>query len=171
MEIIKNKRNILLVLLLFVSIIVIITRFISTDNENNPIKKDTKISNVSSYSKFFTLDECANKYIKYLQKQDKDSLIKLLSTNYQQENNISINNVLDKLDNLTDSEYSFQSKMIKQEKLSHKKTKYYVYGLLKKDIINNNDLGRDYYLIITVNEKNNLFEVTPYNGKIFKEVK
>ena len=55
------------------------------------------------------------------------------------------------------------------EKLSNNIYNYYVYGKLKKDTIDNNDLGTDYYLIVKIDKEKLLFSVTPYNGEIFKE--
>ena len=55
--------------------------------------------------------------------------------------------------------------MIKLEKVN----KYYIKGVLYEDSIDGSSKAGDYYLIVTIDNSQKLFDITPYDGKIFKE--
>lgn len=128
-------------------------------------KKDYSL--VANYSKFFTVENCANKYISYLNKKDKANVYKLLSESYLTSNNITEDNVLTKIK--TDNKiYNFQAKKMYQKKLNDKQIMYYIYGNLIEQVMDEYLKPVDYYLIVTI-DQNKLFSITPYDGKIFKE--
>ena len=95
-------------------------------------------------------------------------MIKLLDSEYIKNESITEENVFNKISPLNGI-FTFNGKEIYYEKVNKDVYKYYVYGKLKQDTINGNDLGTDYYLIITMNKEKLLFSVTPYDGNIFKE--
>ena len=57
---------------------------------------------------------------------------------------------------------TFQAKKIYKEK-----NKYYVYGYLMEETIDSLNITDDYYVIININD-DNIFDIIPYDGKIFK---
>ena len=48
-------------------------------------------------------------------------------------------------------------------------TKYYVYGKIKKSLINGNSNSSDYYIIVILDSQNMTFAVEPYDGTMFKD--
>ncbi len=166
---IKGKDLILIgvIILLFGLLI-----FLTKKNVNN--KVDNNSNNEFNYiiltnaSDFFTIEGCVNRYLNVLTNKETDNLMKLLDSEYISKNNITKNNVLSKIDNL-DGIYSFNAKKIYTEKIDKYVSNYYVYGLLKKDMLDGNDLGTDYYIIVKMDKERLLFSITPYDGKIFKE--
>ena len=50
-----------------------------------------------------------------------------------------------------------------------KVNKYYIKGVLYEDSIDGSSKAGDYYLIVTIDNSQKLFDITPYDGKIFKE--
>lgn len=131
-------------------------------------KEETKIEIVTSSSKFYTVNNCVYRYLTYLQANDADNLTILLDGSYKKKNNISADNVLDKLEKL-DGVYSFEARKMYQEELNEDITKYYVYGYLKEEVIDQSFEVEsiDYYIIVTLNAKNQTFSITPYDGEIF----
>ena len=97
-------------------------------------------------------------------------MIKELSTNYKEQNNIDKNNVLNIVGNINAT--SYKSKSMYYEQIDDNVKKYYVSGVLKEEEFDDNmniisESSKDYYLIIYINNKNNTFSVEPYDGKIF----
>ena len=122
---------------------------------------------VSEKSTFFTVESCANRYILNLSKKNVDNLMKIVDNQYLNSNNLNKSNLIKNLGELDDL-YSFNARKMYYSK-NGSITKYYIYGLLKKEFINEYDGGSDYYLIVNIDNKKNLFSVEPYDGKYFKE--
>ncbi|MDD2505392.1 MAG: hypothetical protein PHF21_03885 [Bacilli bacterium] len=163
-----NKKNIIL---LIIFALVALGVIIVNNNYNKKPKKilEEKITLVEDYSRFFTISNAGSKYINYLKDKDKDSIIKLLNSDYINLNNINKHNLEEKLQFLDTSEYAFEARKMFQEKLNENIMRYYVYGYLKKVIMDEDLKPDDYYLIIDLDIKNNRFEVMPYDGQIFLE--
>ncbi len=163
---IEKKDYIYIGVLLLLIIIIIIINI--TNNKSN--KEELKYNLVENKSTFFTVESCANRYINSLVSQNSSNLMKLIDSSYIKENNINEANIISKLDNFEFDKYTFKAKKIYKEKIDNNTSKYYIYGLLQKVYIDEFDYGTDYYLIIIINEDNNLFSVIPDNGDIFKGV-
>lgn len=156
-----TKKKILLVCaLIILTIVVLILQIFSS-------KEKSEIEIVTSTSKFYTVSNCVYRYITYLQSQDVESLISVLDNSYKKSNGISKKNVIDKLDKL-DSNYNFEARKMYQEILNDYETKYYVYGYLTEELMDEvNSSKQDYYVIVTLNSKKKTFSITPYDGEIF----
>ncbi len=166
MDKLKNKNIILIIIL--VALLTIL--FILSKKENKTLN-DNNNSNykiVTNANDFFTIEGCINRYIDVLSNKESDNMMKLLDSDYVKKELITNNNVFNKINPL-DSIYKFSAKKMYYEKINKDNYKYYVYGKLKKELINGNDLGTDYYVIINMNKEKLLFSVTPYDGLIFKE--
>ena len=91
----KNKNNIILIII-FVILVGVLIYIVSTDKKENSVvnesTKSYKYEVVNDYSDFFTIENCVNKYFNYLSLNDKDSLMKILDQEYL----TSTNNVLEK---------------------------------------------------------------------------
>lgn len=146
----------------------IIINKIKNDNTTNESTK-TNIKLVENYSDFFTANGCATKYINYLTSENKDALIKVLNESYIDKNKITSENVLTKLDNFAGRSLTFSASKMYEEKISKKVNKYYLKGVLYEDSIDGSTKVGDYYLIVTIDNIQKLFDITPYDGKIFKE--
>ena len=139
-----KKSDYILIGVLSLLVVLLIIMF-NIKNSNNNIKEESDIKVVNNLSTFFTVEATANKYIKELYNQNIDNLLILLDDNYIKDNVIDKNNVLNKLDKL-EGTYNYKLKKIYEQDYGDY-TKYYLYGLLQKDIINEYDYGTDYYLI------------------------
>ena len=58
-----------------------------------------------------------------------------------------------------------------QEVIYDSVTKYYLQGIIYKDEIDDAQKIANYYLIITIDGDTLIFDVTPYDGRVFKEKK
>ncbi len=164
-----TKKNIGL-LILFIFIFVAGLILYNYRHPSKEIKSSDKLKIVNDYSRFFTISNAGNKYINYLKNQDKDSLMLILSENYQEVNNITKVNILNKLALLDkNKEYSFEARKMYEEKINKNLIRYYIMGYLTEVVMDEYNPPSDYYLIIDFNPEDRTYSVTPYNGKIFKE--
>lgn len=147
------------------------TIVISKLTNNNTTSESTKtnIKLVENYSDFFTANGCATKYINYLTSENKNALMKVLNESYASKNKITSENILTKLDNFAGRSLTFSASKMYKEELSKKVNKYYLKGVLYEDSIDGSSKVGDYYLIVTIDNNQKLFDITPYDGKIFKE--
>ena len=167
MDKLKNKD----VWLIIIFILLIVIMFFITKRENESSVDNKSTSNytiVTDANDFFTVEGCVNRYIGVLSNKENKNMIKLLDSEYIKKESITEENVFNKISPLNGI-FTFNGKEIYYEKVNKDVYKYYAYGKLKQDTINGNDLGTDYYLIITMNKEKLLFNVTPYDGMIFKE--
>ena len=168
----KNKYNYILIgvlILLALGLFLIVRK---SDEKEKAIKEEAikakeKYTVVDQKSIFFTVESCANRYIISLSNKDVNSLMKLVDQSIINSHNLDKSNIIDYLGKLDDS-YSFEARRIFVKKDGNI-SKYFVYGLLKKELIDEYDKGTDYYLIINIDNKKSLFSVEPYDGSYFKE--
>ena len=157
-----KKNKILIVIFSIISIILIIFQIFNND------KKQSNIEIVKSSSKFYTVSNCIDRYLKYLFNEDVDNILLLLDKNYIKENNISKDNLFSKIDKF-DGINSFVGKKMYQEVIKDNITKYYVKGYLLKDVLDNSDVMVDYYIIVILDNKNSTYSIIPYDGEIFSK--
>jgi len=168
MELNLSKNNIIIIIVFF---IVLFSGLILFEyRQPKPlVEEKTKISLVADYGRFFSISNAANKYISYLNKQDINSLILLLNNKYKERNNINSDNILHKLSLLdTNKEYIFEARKMYNEMINKNIIRYYIYGYLNENVMDEYIKHVDYYLIIDLDINNMIFNVTPYDGKIFK---
>ena len=165
-----SRKNIIL-LTIFILIIILGLTFYNYRNPAVVDKKESKIILVKDYSRFFTISNAGNKYISYLKNKDVDSLMLLLSDIYKTSNNITRDNILEKLTLLGTGEYTFDARKMYQSNLNNKIIRYYIYGYLTEEVMDEYRKPSDYYLIIDLDTENFTYAVLPYDGEIFKESK
>lgn len=161
----KNKKNIVMIILILFLIGFLIFRIISSIESK-------KVEIVTSSSKFYTVSNCVSRYIYLLYSEDIDNLLLVLDNSYEKDNKVTKNNLLDKIGKL-DSLYSFEARKIYQQEVNDDVIKYYVFGYLKKETLDyvSDDEKKDFYLIVLLNSKKMTYSIIPYNGEIFvKEV-
>lgn len=169
MEFKLTKKNIIVIIIF---IILMFSGLLLYNYRNPEVKKNNnnKISLVKEYGRFFSISNAADKYISYLKKQDKNNLMLILNKKYIEINNITNQNIISKLNFPNkNSESNFEARKMYQENINKYIIRYYIYGYLTKNLMEEYSRPKDYYLIIDLDVKNKTFEVTPYDGKIFKE--
>lgn len=164
------KKNGYILLLVIITLVVLITSVVM--NYTNKEEEKNDISIVTNYTNFYTVDNCANRYVTSITMGDSDSLLKQLSSSYKKENNVNKDNVLNIIGSIDAT--SYKSNKMYYEAINENVTKYYVDGSLVKEefdeymnIVSNT--SKEYYLIIYLNKKNDTFSVEPYDGEIFIE--
>ncbi|MDD2238877.1 MAG: hypothetical protein PHH51_03250 [Bacilli bacterium] len=169
MELKLTKNNVIIIIIF----LIVLFSGLILYNYRQPkpmVEEKTKISLVTDYGRFFSISNAANKYISYLNNQDINNLILLLNSKYKEKNNINSDNILHNLTLLdTEKEYIFEARKMYNEKINKNIIRYYIYGYLSENVMDEYFRPEDYYLIIDLDINNLIFDVTPYNGKIFKE--
>ena len=167
----KNKNNYTLLIIVCVILLSIlgILYFDSDETESIVNNNETKYLLLDDYSRFYTVESIVYKYINLITSNNVSDLINVLDEDYVSNNNITSETVFNYVDKL-EGIYSFKAKKIYYENKSKYIIKYYVYGTLNKEGMDEIIEKSDYYLVVNIDTKNNLFSITPYDGKIFKEV-
>ena len=122
----EKKDYILIIIVVLLGLVLL---FITKEEKNNEVKNSYK--RLNEPSTFFTLESCANRYIKNLSEKNKTNLVKLIDEDYQDNHGINHSNIVNKLDNL-DGSFTFKAKKIYYEQIDKNNYKYYVYGYYKK---------------------------------------
>lgn len=169
----NNKKTISIILVVLLIGLVFALVIIERINYQNSLPKKDKYALVKDASEFFTIDDCANRYITYLSSGDAKSLLSIMNENYVNENGLNSNNIINRLDtsNFRDNEVSFKTRKMLVKYLSDTVNEYYLYGEIYFDGIDNYYKMTNYYLIITVDSDTLEFNVKPYDGAVFKENK
>ena len=164
----KDKTNFVAIILVIVTVIVLIVTFI-TRNKNGG-NAEEKISIVTNYSDFYTVDSCLNRFVIFLSSKNKLNVLTILNKEYVEKNDITEDNVLDLFDDVRDGS-SFVSKKMYYTNLGNNIYKYYVYGSIEYSELyidnssNNNTV--DAYFVVYIDKNNHLYSVEPYFGDIF----
>lgn len=160
-----KKKNIIILGIIFafcIAILIVILNNKETNGSSSSVQQEYTL--VTNYSTFFTVSNCVNKYLGYLKTEDTTNLLLLLNNNYQTKNNINNTNLFTKIDKLPNKNYKFIA-----NKMYQKNNDYYVHGYFVEETLDTTDYKEDYSIIITMNNDQSLFSVTPYNGDLFKE--
>lgn len=167
----KDKSKLTAIVLAILAIIVVITSLIK--NNDKEINEEKEISIVTNYSSFYTVNSCLYRTITYLSSKDKESLLLVLDDTYKEKNNITEDNVLSIFDEIGEN-YTFDSKKMYYQELNDDIVKYYVYGIAFENqiydytVLSDTD-GKDFYFVVYMDTKNEIFSIEPYDGKIFLE--
>ncbi len=161
MKIIKDKKDLYLIIILGIFIILLVLVLNKKDNKNEGLSED-KYKIVTNYSNFFTIENCVNRYLNVIKSKNADDLLTLLNDEYKNKHNINKDNIYNYTGEIK-NKTTFQAKKMYQDN-----NKFYVSGYLMEETIDSLKIMDDYYLIIETNKENNIYDVTPYNGEIFK---
>ena len=160
----KNKNNIILIII-FVILVGVLIYIVSTDKKENSVvnesTKSYKYEVVNDYSDFFTIENCVNKYFNYLSLKDKDSLMKILDQEYL----TSTNNVLENNNN----KYIGKNISIRLNGMYKYDNIYYVKGTIYEELKNKVNKLEDEYLIVKVDKDFKLFSITPIDKVKYNE--
>jgi len=162
----KKKDNYVLLIIVVVILLSIlgIINFSGKDNTKaeNDYKNNIQYKLLNDYSRFFTVNSCVYKYITYLSSNKTEDLLKLLNSEYISTNNINSSNIYNFINKLNGN-YSFKSMKIYYEEINKNYVRYYVYGYLIQESLDGIGEKEDYYVIVDMDLKNQLFNVTPYD--------
>lgn len=166
----EKKDYTLLIIICVILLCIVVLLFLNNNDKEVILSEEPKYRLVEDYSRFFTVNSCVYKYITYLSSNKIDDLLKVLDEDYVNNNNINSDNVYNFVSKLNGN-YSFKSKKIYYQVGNDNLVKYFVYGYLIEETIDGIGSKQDYYLIVNLDLENQLFSVSPYDGKMFKEVK
>lgn len=161
----KQLLIILAAILLILGIISIVKK---AKNNNDDSEKTSKLEVVSDYSTFFTVENCINKYINALSNHNGEDAFNLLTNEYKNLTSINQDNIDDKLVYL-DGNYIFESQREFVKKVGSNIKEYYVYGLLKEDILGEYDAGKDAYYQVIIENDSYTFTLRPYTIEEYRK--
>ena len=174
------KKNVFISIIIFLIIAIVAILIIMNKIEDNNIQKQNniviqqnkyeKIEKVKSASAYFTVQSCVNKYINYVGNKDTNSLLKLLDSKYIEDNNVTKDNVLEKVENI-DGLVIFEAKEMYVKEVDENNKIYYVSGILKEEGLERYiTIDTDFDITVNMNFSNNIFSVIPFgNGGLFNE--
>lgn len=173
MKSIKSAIIVLVILIGFVAILLL--SYSPNSNEGNSeladtnqnVKEEKELTQVKSASAFFTAQNCANKYLGYVSEKDSESIFRVLDYNYIEQNGITSENVMEKIDNIPEQAQLKVEKMY-LEKIDDNNSKYYMTGLLVQDTSEGDILLQDNFSIAVILDfENMIFSIIPLeNGGV-----
>jgi len=163
----KDKSKLIAIILVIITLIVVI---VSNLTKNNESEKE-KISIVTNYSNFYTVNSCLYRLTTYLSLDDSKNVILLLNEQYKKNNRITTDNVMDLFIDV-EGDSTFISQKMYYSNINSNITKYYVKGYIEKnqlfdDEVINNLNKTDVYFIVYLDSSNKTFSIEPYDGEIF----
>lgn len=161
----KQLLIILAVILLVLGIISIVKK--SKNNDTNT-ETEIKLETVKDYSTFFTVENCINKYINALSNSNGEDAFNLLTNEYKNLISINKDNVDEKLDYL-DGNYVYEARNIFEKNIDNNIKEYYIYGLLKEDVLGEYDTGKDSYYQVIIEDESYTFTLRPYTIEEYRK--
>lgn len=166
-----KSDNITKIMLSFsiITVIAIITILVILLNmqhktQNNTLEKPqepiTEVTIVKNRNDFFTVANCIAKYLPYLTQKDSENLYNFLDNDYKIKNNITKENVLNKIQTLDDF-YKFKARQMYETKISDDITQYFVYGTLTVETTEDDEEETKFYISVKLDKQNNTFSVIP----------
>lgn len=111
---------------------------------------------------FFTVKSCIDEYILNNSLKDTEKIYNLLSEEYITENNITTNNVLEKITIYKDEEIFFTIKSIYEYNNNQRISSYFVHGeIVEEAYYEEDDKKRDLYIVVQLDKFNKTFWVIP----------
>lgn len=172
----KSKKVLLVmgivVVLLIIIIIILLINNTKNEQQNTDIigggtygDKETQTDKelVENTTVFFTVENCINDYVSYIQEQDNKAIYNLLDENYVKNNKININNVKDYIENFNSNEMFIATKMYEQRK---ENINTYIVEGLKDDSEYNTNL----YYIVEFDINKSTYNITPLFANNYKNL-
>lgn len=132
-----------------------------------------KINNLKDYQTFYTVLSCINKYIRYNEQKDFQNMYNVLSEEYISENNITINNIEQKVKMYNNAE-TFTAKEIYEYNNNENVSTYFIYGKTTEDNFDNDDPKQEELnIVVQLDKSNRTFDIilneTKEQSKIAKK--
>ena len=165
----KDKSKLLTIIVVIVTILVVVFNYLYNKSQKEDIKKDINI--VTNYSNFYTVNSCLYRTVTYISLKDKETLMKLISEEYKNNNEITLNNILNLFPNI-DENSTFEAKKMYYENMKGNLVKFYVYGHIKDNqILDDFEVTKlnyqNVYFIVYLDFERKIFSVEPYDGELF----
>jgi len=128
--------------------------------EEENVEVENPIEKVRERNSFYTVTACVDKYLSYLYDEDTEVLYNYLDAEYIKQNNITKNNILEKIGSI-DTYKIFIGKEMYEQKITENVRKYYAYGVIKEDVADGEGLEEEFYITIKIDSKNETFSVLP----------
>lgn len=132
-----------------------------------------KINNLKDHQTFFTVLSCINKYIQYNEQKDFQNMYNVLSEEYISENNITINDIEQKVKMYNNAE-TFTVKEIYEYNNNENVSTYFIYGKTIEDNFDNDDPKQEELnIVVQLDKSNRTFDIilneTKEQSKIAKK--
>ncbi|MBR3255626.1 MAG: hypothetical protein IKF97_05385 [Clostridia bacterium] len=126
---------IIIILIVIITVAFVIIKIVSRNNINNNLENEVKITPnkekfvINQISMYSTMNNIINKYFDYIYSNNSEAVLNTLNENYIYNKNISINNVLNIVQDVKSNQKYFSQKIIElQSSLSTRN--YFVYGYI-----------------------------------------
>ncbi|MDO5151463.1 MAG: hypothetical protein Q4D76_19080, partial [Oscillospiraceae bacterium] len=129
------------------------------EEEQAILYTDNTIQQISSTSVLLAIQDCINTYYGYNYSENYKAVYELLDDNYVEANNITENNVFNKINKLSQKTDFFVIQAYQKEISFDQEYEYYVYG---NDYLNNYDSLGSSMFIINLDFVNMTFKIIPY---------
>lgn len=134
------------------------------------LKESMKIALVTDHGRYFTAINCVKKYLTVVQEGNKDDILLLINDKYKKENNISELNYKNFIPSLDKSSiYEYDGEEMYQKKISKNITEYYIKGKIKKTIMDEDSVERNYNITIVLYQDHLVFDIIPGIGGLDEE--
>lgn len=167
-----KKHDYILIAICIVAVLItsLILGLNKTETNEEVTYKKNSVKLLDNYSRFFTIESCVYRFISYLQDKDVDSLLKVLDSNYVEENSLNESNVLEFLGQL-EGLNTFSVKKVYYNNKDKNVITYYVYGQIVEEVIDTYSYyGTDKYYVVKLDTVNMTFSIKPIEKSLFSEV-
>lgn len=177
----RKIRNIIILLIILLTICLsLLACYIVLKGENNnednynvnePIVKNPEFWNiqiVKNANDFYTVASCIDKYLNFWYMQDKEDVYNILEENYKKENLITKDNVFEKIGTLSEM-LTFRPQKMYYINLEQSVQKYYAYGTVRSDFMEQRGEESDYYIEVILNFNNGTFSIRPSTREEFPD--
>ena len=118
-----------------------------------------KINDLKDHNTFFTILSCINKYMQYNEQKDNSNIYNILSTEYISKNNITIDNITQKIKMYNNAE-TFTAKEIYEYNNNENVSTYFVYGKTIENNFDNDDPKQEQInIVVQLDKSNRTFDI------------
>ena len=130
-------------------------------NPDEVIKESYIIEKEKNPTRFYTVQECIQKYIDYISNDDAQAVLDILNKEYIEQNDINLNNVINSVSIYSESEFNA---MQIETLMGNVSAQYRVYGYA----LDNNNNKEHLYYKVKLDLNNMTFEITPFHSDILE---
>lgn len=169
----------ILIIITMTILIVLMTRDVQKDSNGDllddgsaNLEKEENVYLVNNENLYFSIkNNIMQKYVKYVEAKDAQVVYNILSSNYKQENNVTIENVIDKLPSYTIPKFISQHMYMKEGNIVDN---IYIEAIVQNNkITTNNKLivtqNKEYYRII-LDKENSTFAIEPIDVSLYEKL-
>ena len=157
----QEQKHVLIYWILFGVIfasLAILISYITISKKSEETFVDTDYGVVTDYNRYYTVKNAIIKYLSYVNSKDSDSIYEVLDTSYINDNSITKDNVLSKVENYNVA-ISYKSNKMCYKRIAKGITSYEVRGSIIS--MNTSSYLNDKYYNIILDENNITFTIKP----------